>query len=276
IALGVGYNVASSHPVRIVTAVCGLMFGYASVAFLLFGIFELLRRRPVRIRVYWRVLAAIAVFATITALLFIGHDSVSSTRYFVRVGIRSLVATAAYLAASIAFWQVRKRRRGVGFTMFSVALLLYAVEQAYQVGVTIGWRFFAQSATIYLGYVGFMLEAITGMSMIACLLEDEREASELATVEMEHLAYHDALTGLPNRPLFVDRLIVALAQAARSNQKLAVFFLDLDRFKDINDSLGHSTGDSLLKAVAERVRRCVREGDTVSRFGGDEFTLMIP
>ena len=277
IALGVGYNVASSHPVRILTAVGGLAFGYSSIAFLLFGIFELLRRRPVRIRVYWRTLMAIAAFSAITGLLFIGPDSVSSTRYFVRVGIRSLVASVAYLGASIAFWQVRKRRRGVGFTMFSIALLLYAIEQAYQVGVTIGWRFFAQSAgSLYLGYIGFLLEAITGMSMIACLLEDEREASELATVEMEHLAYHDALTGLPNRPLFIDRLIVALAQASRTDQKLAVFFLDLDRFKDINDSIGHSTGDALLKSVAERIRRCVREGDTVARFGGDEFTLLIP
>jgi len=277
IALGVGYNVASSHPVRILTAVFGLAFGYASIAFLLFGIFELLRRRPVRIRVYWRTLAAIAIFATITALLFIGPDAVSSTRYFVRVGVRSLVASIAYLGASIAFWQVRKRRRGVGFAMFSVSLLLYAIEQAYQVGVTVGWRLFAQTAgTIYLGYIGFLLEAITGMSMIACLLEDEREASELATSEMEHLAYHDALTGLPNRPLFIDRLIVSLAQASRTDQKLAVFFLDLDRFKDINDSIGHSTGDALLKSVAERIRRCVREGDTVARFGGDEFTLLIP
>ena len=173
-----------------------------------------------RIRVYWRTLGAVALFGVITALLFIGPDSVSSTRYFVRVGIRSLIASIAYLASSVAFWQVRKRRRGVGFTMFSAALLLYALQQAYQVGVSVGWRFFAQSAgTIYLGYIAFLLQAVTGMSMIACLLEDEREASELATVEMEHLAYHDALTGLPNRPLFMDRLIMSVAQASCSNQK---------------------------------------------------------
>ena len=277
VGLGVGFNWPSAHPVRILTAVAGGIFGYTSIAWLLFGIFELLKRRPVRIRVYWRTLIAVAAFGAILALLFIGPDAVSSTRYFIRVGIRSLVASVAYLASSIAFWHVRKRRRGVGFTMFSASLLLYAIEQAYQVGVTIGWRFFAQTAgSIYLGYIGFLLTAVTGMSMIACLLEDEREASELATVEMEHLAYHDALTGLPNRPLFMDRLILALAQSSRTNQKLAVFFLDLDRFKDINDSLGHSTGDGLLKAVAERIRRCIREGDTVARFGGDEFTLLIP
>src|SRR5438105_12668941 len=275
--LGLHSNVSSANPIRILTAMLSGVFGYASLAWLLFGIYELLRRRPVRIRAYWRTLIGVAVFGAITALLFIGPDAVSSTRYFIRVGVRSLVASIAYLGSSIAFWQVRKRRRGVGFTMFSASLLLYAIQQAYLVGVTIGWRFFAQSAgTIYLGYIGFLLQAVTGMSMIACLLEDEREASELATVEMEHLAYHDALTGLPNRPLFMDRLIMSVAQASRSNQKLAVFFLDLDRFKDINDSLGHSTGDGLLKAVAERIHRCIREGDTVARLGGDEFTLLIP
>ncbi len=275
--LGLRFNMASAHPVRILTATLSGVLGYTNIAWLLFGIYELLRRRPVRIRVYWRTLAAVTVFGIITSLLFIGPDAVSSSRYFVRTGVLSLIASVAYLGSSVAFWQVRKRRRGVGFTMFSVALLLYSLQQAYQVGVSIGWSFFAQSSgTIYVGYVGFLLQAITGMSMIACLLEDEREASELATVEMEHLAYHDALTGLPNRPLYMDRLIMSLAQASRTNQKVAVFFLDLDRFKDINDSLGHSTGDGLLKAVAERIRRCVREGDTVARFGGDEFTLLIP
>jgi diguanylate cyclase (GGDEF)-like protein len=278
IGIGLGlHNVPSWHPARIFTALASGIFGYLNLTWLIFGIYELLRRRPVRIRVYWRTLAAAAAFGVVMSLLFIGPDAVSGKRYFVRTGVRALVASIVYLVSSIAFWQVRKRRRGVGFTMFSAALLVYALQQAYQVGLSIGWSFFSQStADLYLGYIGFLLQAITGMSMIACLLEDEREASELATVEMEHLAYHDALTGLPNRPLFMDRLIMALAQASRSNQQVAVFFLDLDRFKDINDSLGHSTGDGLLKAVAERVRRCVREGDTVARFGGDEFTLLIP
>src|SRR5260221_12804745 len=99
--------------------------------------------------------------------------------------------------------------------------------------------------------------------MLGCLHDGVSKATEYTTVEIEHLAYHDALTGLPNRPLFVDRLIVALAQASRADQKLAVFFLDLDRFKDINDSLVHSIRDSLLKLVAERIRRCVRDGDTI-------------
>lgn len=94
--------------------------------------------------------------------------------------------------------------------------------------------------------------------------------------QIKSLAYHDALTGLPNRLLFTDRLSLAVSQAARHNQHLAVLFLDIDRFKVINDSLGHTLGDRLLQAVAERLQGCVREADTVARLGGDEFTLLLP
>lgn len=89
-------------------------------------------------------------------------------------------------------------------------------------------------------------------------------------------AYHDLLTRLPNRALFKDRLELAITHARRGNQKLAVMFLDLDRFKVINDTLGHAMGDRLLQAVTHRLERCLRKGDTLSRFGGDEFTLLLP
>lgn len=88
---------------------------------------------------------------------------------------------------------------------------------------------------------------------------------------LHHLAHHDALTGLPNRILFVERLKHALIRAERKKNSVAVMFLDMDRFKFVNDTLGHEAGDRLLQAMAKRLLGCVREGDTVARFGGDEF-----
>jgi len=93
--------------------------------------------------------------------------------------------------------------------------------------------------------------------------------------ELRKLASLDPLTGLPNRTVFNDRLEHAVHKAHRNSTKLAVFFLDLDHFKQINDSLGHKAGDILLQDVAKRLKSCVREGDTVARLGGDEFTLIL-
>ncbi len=109
---------------------------------------------------------------------------------------------------------------------------------------------------------------------LICQMEDitERKRSQDAIRQM---AYYDVLTGLPNRRLLLDRLNQALAQAQRHQRSLAVMFLDLDRFKEINDTLGHDAGDELLKVVSERLELCVRGGDTVSRPGGDEFVIIL-
>ena len=104
-------------------------------------------------------------------------------------------------------------------------------------------------------------------------ITERKQREELITYQ----AFHDALTGLPNRTLFRDRLDHTLAGARRHKFRMpGVMFLDLDRFKQINDTLGHDAGDELLKEIANRLKRCVRESDTVARMGGDEFTILLP
>jgi diguanylate cyclase (GGDEF)-like protein/PAS domain S-box-containing protein len=100
-------------------------------------------------------------------------------------------------------------------------------------------------------------------------------ADQAKSLQMSHLAQHDALTDLPNRILFNDRLTQAIALAERQGRQLAVMFIDLDHFKKINDSLGHDVGDKLLQSVAGRLMACVRRSDTVSRLGGDEFVILL-
>jgi diguanylate cyclase (GGDEF)-like protein/PAS domain S-box-containing protein len=100
-------------------------------------------------------------------------------------------------------------------------------------------------------------------------------AARVASLEMSRVAQHDVLTDLPNRALFNDRLSQAISLAERQSKQLAVLFVDLDQFKRINDSLGHSVGDRLLRSVARRLVACVRRTDTVSRLGGDEFLILL-
>ena len=128
------------------------------------------------------------------------------------------------------------------------------------------------SMGIYAGTGKNKIDSYLGTYGVARDITDRKLAEETITFQ----AYHDLLTHLPNRALLQDRLSLAISHAKREGEMLAVMFLDLDRFKNINDSLGHIIGDELLQQVSHRLKGCLREGDTLARFGGDEFTLMLP
>ncbi|MEZ5932611.1 MAG: EAL domain-containing protein [Alphaproteobacteria bacterium] len=117
--------------------------------------------------------------------------------------------------------------------------------------------------------------SIDGQSWAMAILRDIT-AAKAHEANLRHLAMHDSLTGLPNRLLLKDRLDQSLRAARRSAEQLNLAILDLDRFKEVNDTLGHQVGDALLVLVAKRLVDCVREGDTVARLGGDEFAILLP
>ena len=113
------------------------------------------------------------------------------------------------------------------------------------------------------------------VSHLVAAHEDVTAHKEAETL-IEHMAHHDSLTDLPNRAVLVERLQIALVRAERERERLAVLFVDLDRFKLVNDTLGHLVGDQLLREVAARLKSCVRDRDLVARLGGDEFTVLLP
>ena len=126
--------------------------------------------------------------------------------------------------------------------------------------------------------VAFNLMAANLATTTASRDELDKEVAERRRAEetIKHQAYYDELTGLPNRRLFEDQLDRALAQARRKHHRLVVMFMDLDRFKTVNDTVGHKLGDELLQSAGKRLTNLLRDGDTVARMGGDEFTILLP
>jgi diguanylate cyclase (GGDEF)-like protein/PAS domain S-box-containing protein len=136
------------------------------------------------------------------------------------------------------------------------------------------WLHQRKDGSVFPAEVCLTALALSGQPTLLATVRDISDR-KLAEKQIQFLAYYDALTALPNRTLLQDRLTQALAVARRQGNKVAVLFIDLDRFKDINDSLGHSAGDLLLQKVAERLRTSGREQDTVARLGGDEFLITL-
>ncbi len=169
-------------------------------------------------------------------------------------------------------WTVARELYG-----FPVAVLvgLSAAEQAAAVEHDVRtYLLWAAIASIVVTALVIILGRMSWQLAQGRLREGETKLAHAQRIE--YLAYHDGLTGLPNRSLFSKLLSQSISEAHRHNRHLAVAFLDLDRFKQINDTLGHEAGDQLLKEVANRLKACVRDSDAVARLGGDEFVALLP
>lgn len=265
------------HPVRLGLTFVSLLGAYLQGAWLAAGTWELRAGRVAPARLLrWIVIAAAAV-AFASTLAFVTPADAGGGRHFVRVGLRSLALGITLMACA---WVVRPTAGGprAGRRMVAVGFALFGAQQLHYFGIAVA-RLIGHAVpgyTTVLGTVDFLLEWVIGLGMVMALLEEQGASAVRSAREAEHLAYHDPLTGLPNRRLLLDRLSVALAHGRRTGRPLAVLFVDLDRFKVINDSLGHSAGDALLRQVGARLRAAVREEDTLARLGGDEFVLLLP
>lgn len=146
--------------------------------------------------------------------------------------------------------------------------------QAHIIGKTKELEGLRKDGTVFPMELAVTEVKLGGTHLFTAMLRDISE-QKLAQQRIEQLAHYDALTHLPNRSLFYDRLGQAIMMAKRNQRSIALLYVDLDGFKQVNDTLGHHIGDLLLVKVAERLRLCVRESDTLARLGGDEFTLIL-
>jgi diguanylate cyclase (GGDEF)-like protein len=266
---------AAPMAVRIAVSTLCLAGGYAQSALLLFGTYEVATGRAVSRQRSRRVLGAVGLLTL--ALVLMTLPLSPDQRLVARVGGRALVAGVAFFITAWGVLRGGLSKASLGRKLLGGSFLVYGLEQIHYLAISVA-RLFGHnfSYDLILIAVDLLLQAAMGLGMVIWLLEDERKQVLAAAEQIEHLAYHDALTGLPNRNLFVDHLRLAVALAGRDHRQVAVLFLDLDRFKTINDSLGHGAGDELLRTIADRLRAGLRLGDTVARLGGDEFTVLLP
>ncbi|HEX6902818.1 MAG TPA: EAL domain-containing protein [Thermoanaerobaculia bacterium] len=273
-------SMPATSPLRLAMSILTLGAGCWQIALLLFGTYEVIEEKALSRRLQRVTLAAlllVAVAVVLASLLASGYS-----RFLIRAAPRMLLLGIAFLIASWGVWRSRVRSgraASMGWRLVAAAFLLYGFHQLHY-GVAMFFpSMFDPRTTSYISYLGpfdFLFQALIGIGLVIWLLEDERQRILAASQQIQHLAYHDALTDLPNRNLLIHHLREAIGRAETRRERVAVLFLDLDRFKKVNESLGNRPGDDLLKALADRLRHNLRGTDLIARLTADEFTILLP
>ena len=241
------------YTVAMFTGVSGPAFYYAAIGLGCVGSLLLLGT-------WYREVTRYVVCVAVTALVITGLVVWSIAVDRADQGIHIILAALNFSAAALFWYRLQRTSAGVLATVFGFFTwgVSFPVATILRTAVPNG-RLDAE--------IWDIPKYLVAIGMIVTLLEEQ-------ILESEHLAYHDALTGLPNRRLLQDRLLQAIAHAARNGLKVAVMLLDLDEFKAVNDTFGHRIGDGVLQEVANRLSARLRAVDTLARTGGDEFTVI--
>ena len=265
-----------TDPARLSLALASGIAGYLQIVWLLLGTAELTSGREVPARITRWLILGVTLFGAALVLAYAWDASRSDLLFTLRVSVRRVAVGVAFLIGGVAITRAPRIARGIGRRVVMLAFFGLAAQQVHFLLLTV-MPAVRRSATVYLAslaLVDVVLYVALAMGLVIWLLEEERQATMDAAEKIEQIAYHDSLTGLPNRQLFLNQLGMALHHARRNDTMCAVLFLDLDRFKVVNDSLGHAAGDVVLQTVAERIRTTIRAEDSVTRLGGDEFAVL--
>lgn len=284
LALVGGESFVRSEPslraVHVAMIVMAGLLGLAQLGWLLAGAWRFTRRSPLDPVLARRgAIAAIAAccLVALVALALVRDDAV---RRIVLLSAHSILAAVSLVVSGWMTWRFRVRGARVSYAIFVLALMMLAGCEAIGAGLLAAAGGGAGSdvaiAGIVLAVIEVVVSCLVALGILIAALEDDREAAVRAIYRAEQTAMHDPLSGLPNRALFFDRLERSIEHASRHQHRLAVLYLDLDRFKLINDSLGHTTGDTLIRLASERLESCIRREDTLARVGGDEFVVLLP
>jgi diguanylate cyclase (GGDEF)-like protein len=266
------------HPIRLVSSSLSLIGGYLQIAWLLLGTWHISSERRISPALRRWGLGFLTVLAVGVVLATAGISDLATVT-LARMGPRSLLAGLAFLAAASSLWRrAAPRSGGMGRGIVGVSFVLFGIEQLILLGGVLRRMPVDRFANFLASLQPFeiVFYGLIGCSMVAWLLEEERERSTLASARLEHLAFHDPMTGLPNRNGLVQQIRAALVVAEERGDRLAVLLLDLDHFKVINDSLGHSQGNDLLKLLGQRMRNLLAPGEDLAHLGGDEFAILLP